>query len=56
MTTHQIAGGGGTQLHVVEAGNPKGRPVLFIHGFSQCWRAWSRQLDSDLANDHRLVA
>lgn len=56
MTTHQIAGGGGTRLHVVETGNPKGRPVLFIHGFSLCWRAWSRQLDSDLANDHRLVA
>jgi len=54
--THKIAGGGGTRLHVVETGNPNGRPILFIHGFSQCRLAWSRQLDSDLADAHRLVA
>jgi non-heme chloroperoxidase len=56
MKTHKVAGGGGVQLHVVETGNPQGRPILFIHGFSQCSLAWSRQLDSELARDHRLVA
>jgi non-heme chloroperoxidase len=56
MTSHQITGGGGTRLHVVETGNPQGQPILFIHGFSQCGLSWSRQLDSDLARDHRLVA
>src|SRR5262245_54816351 len=56
MKTHQVAGGGGVQLHVVEAGNPAGRPVLFIHGFSQSSLAWSRQLDSELARDYRLIA
>ena len=56
MKHHMIAGGGGTQLHLVETGNPGGSPILFIHGFSQCWLAWSRQLNSDLAKDHRLVA
>lgn len=56
MNTHKVTGGGGIQLHVVETGNPNGRPILFIHGFSQCWRAWSRQLNSDLTNDYRLVA
>ena len=49
MKTHQVAGGGGVQLHVVEAGNPGGRPILFIHGGSQSWLTWSRQLDSELA-------
>src|SRR5207248_9307247 len=44
------------QLHLVETGNPGGRPILFIHGFSQCWLAWSRQLTSDLAESYRLVA
>ena len=53
---HRITGGGGARLHVVEAGNPAGRPVLFIHGFSQCGLAWGRQLDSELAEDFRLVA
>jgi pimeloyl-ACP methyl ester carboxylesterase len=56
MTNHSVVGGGGTRLHVVETGNPQGPPILFIHGFSQCGRSWSRQLQSDLAHQHRLVA
>ena len=56
MTSHTIIGGGGVKLHVVEAGDPKGRPIVYIHGFSQCWLAWSCQLNSDLAQDYRLVA
>jgi pimeloyl-ACP methyl ester carboxylesterase len=51
-----IAGGSGLQLHLVESGNPKGRPMLFLHGVSQSWRTWERQLESDLANNYRLVA
>ena len=43
-------------MHVVEAGNPKGRPIVFIHGLSQCWLQWSRQMNSSLVEDHRLVA
>jgi non-heme chloroperoxidase len=55
MKNHKITGGGGTQLHLVETGNSEGRPIVFIHGFSQCGRAWSRQMSSDLADDYRLV-
>jgi pimeloyl-ACP methyl ester carboxylesterase len=56
MTSHKITGGGGAQLHVVESGTAQGRPILYIHGFSQCSQTWNRQLHSDLARDHRLVA
>ena len=56
MQSHTVTGGGGVQLHLVETGNPRGRPIVFLHGFSQCGLAWSRQLDSDLADDFRLVA
>ncbi len=56
MKSHRITGGGGTRLHLVETGNATGRPILFIHGFSQCWLAWSRQLSSELADRYRLVA
>jgi non-heme chloroperoxidase len=56
MKSHTVTGGGGTQLHLVEAGNPQGRPIVFIHGTSQCWLAWTRQLRSDLAETYRLVA
>ena len=27
-------------LHVVEAGDPRGRPYLFLHGWPQSWRTW----------------
>ena len=56
MQSHYVTGGGGTRLHVVETGNPQGNSILFIHGFSQCGLCWTRQLNSDLAMDHRLVA
>jgi len=56
MTSHEVTGGQGVQLHVVETGNARGRPIIFIHGVSQCWLQWSRQMDSRLVEDHRLVA
>jgi non-heme chloroperoxidase len=56
MNSHRITGGGGIELHLVETGNPTGRPILFIHGVSQCWLTWSRQMNSELAEDLRLVA
>ena len=56
MKSHNITGGGGIQPHLVETGNPSGRPILFIHGMSQCGLAWNRQLRSDLADGFRLIA
>jgi non-heme chloroperoxidase len=56
LANTKITGGGGVQIHVVEGGNPRGRPIVFVHGFSQCSLAWSRQMSSDLGDDYRLVA
>jgi pimeloyl-ACP methyl ester carboxylesterase len=56
MKAQRVTGGGGVRLHVVEAGDPRGRPIVFLHGLSQCWLQWGRQLHSSLAEDHRLVA
>ena len=56
MKTHKISGGDGVQLNVVEEGNPQGRPILFLHGVSQCSLQWSRQMDSSLAGTYRLIA
>ncbi len=50
-----VQGGAGVQLHVADCGNPQGRPILLIHGFSQSWLAWRRQVCSDLRNEYRLV-
>jgi non-heme chloroperoxidase len=57
MKHHTITGGGGVRLNVVETGNPAGRAVLFIHGWSQSHASWSRQLGSELLRERfRLVA
>jgi len=56
MKTYTVTGGGGLQLHVQETGNPNGKAILFMHGFSQCRLAWNKQLHSDLATDFRLIA
>ena len=56
MKTHKITGGGSVQLHVVETGNQRGRPVMFLHGVSQSSLAWNLQMSSSLADAHRLVA
>ncbi len=56
MKHHTIIGGGGTRLHVVDAGDPGGPSILFLHGCSQSWLTWDRQLRSDLARRFRIVA
>jgi pimeloyl-ACP methyl ester carboxylesterase len=56
MKSQKVTGGGDVQISVVETGNPKGRPIVFIHGFSQCGLAWNQQMSSDLADDYRLVS
>jgi non-heme chloroperoxidase len=56
LKTYTVIGGSGTKLHVEEYGKPSGHPILFIHGLSQCRLTWQKQINSNLANDFRLVA
>jgi len=56
MKTYTVIGGGGLKLRVEETGNPNGKPLLFIHGFSQSRLCWNKQMQSDLASDFRLVS
>jgi len=38
-------------------GNPHGREIVFIHGYSQCHLSWRRQMDDpSLAAEFRMVA
>jgi pimeloyl-ACP methyl ester carboxylesterase len=53
---HDVEGGGGLRLHVREWGRADGPPILFIHGWSQNHLCWSRQYESALADEFRLVA
>jgi non-heme chloroperoxidase len=56
VEAHRITGGGSIQLHVVETGNQRGRPILFLHGISQSSLTWNLQMNSSLVDSHRLVA
>lgn len=56
MKVHEVRGGGDARLHVREWGDADGRPILFVHGWSQCHLYWSRQIESPLAEEFRLVA
>jgi pimeloyl-ACP methyl ester carboxylesterase len=52
--THRFVDAGGVRLHVAEAGDPAGEPVLLLHGFPQHWYAW-RQVIPLLAGQYRLI-
>lgn len=56
MKQHTVVGGDGIELNVEETGNPDGQPILFIHGYTQSRLSWTKQIESDLADDFRLVA
>lgn len=51
LRTHTVAAPDGTRLAVREWGDPAGRPVLFIHGYSQTGLSWAHQVAApDLAH------
>ena len=45
----------GLTISAQEWGNPNGRGIVFIHGFSQSNLSWMRQTDSDLAREFHIV-
>jgi non-heme chloroperoxidase len=56
MREHVIEGGGGLKLHVREWGPDHAPPILLLHGWSQHHLCWSKQYESDLAHEFRIVA
>lgn len=47
----------GVRLNVVEAGNPQGPAIVFVHGISQSWLSWIALLaDPALRAKYRLIA
>ncbi|ANN67554.1 alpha/beta fold hydrolase [Bordetella bronchialis] len=57
MRTITSSASDAVRLAVVEAGNPAGPSIVFVHGFSQSHESWIRQLqDPGLLEKHHLVA
>ncbi len=55
MKIHTIPGSGGLKLHVREYGQTNGRPLVFVHGWSQSYLSWVRQYQSALADEFRII-
>ncbi|MES3517887.1 MAG: alpha/beta hydrolase [Natronomonas sp.] len=51
---HNRADVGSVELHYVTAGDPENDPIVFLHGFPECWWAWHRHIDR-LADRYRLI-
>ncbi|MCP5327772.1 MAG: alpha/beta hydrolase [Sinobacteraceae bacterium] len=51
-----LTGADGVPLCVLDTGNPQGRELLLIHGFSQSYAVFKQQYQGPLAADHRIVA
>lgn len=43
------------RLHVVETGDPQGRPYLFLHGWPESWRTWEGVMGA-AHPDARIIA
>src|SRR6516225_4678094 len=56
MKIQTVKGAGGVNLHVREYGKSTGVPILLIHGWSQSNLCWSKQYESALKDDARIVA
>ena len=56
MRAHTLEGGAGLKLHVRDFGPVEGPPIVLIHGWSQHHLCWSKQFESSLVNEFRLVA
>jgi pimeloyl-ACP methyl ester carboxylesterase len=56
MRTHTINGGANLKLHVRDFGPEEAPPILLLHGWSQHHLCWSKQFESDLIQQFRLVA
>jgi non-heme chloroperoxidase len=56
MQSTTIKSADGLPIAIQEWGNPRGKEILFIHGFNQCHLSWARQFnDPALAEKFRMV-
>ena len=42
-------------LHVVLAGPPSGKPLIFLHGFPEFWFGWRLQIDHFVSLGYRVI-
>lgn len=45
----------GIKLHVMQAGDPNGEPVILLHGFPEFWYGWERQIAPLVEAGYRVI-
>lgn len=53
--SHRLLAVEGSSIHVVEAGNPKGATVLFLHGWPESWRSWQAVMELAAPHVHAVA-
>jgi len=57
MVARYVRSHDGLRLHVDVSGNAEGRPIVFVHGWSQSYLSWVEQLrDPALSDEFHLIA
>ncbi len=56
VITHRTFDTGSIKIHVAEQGPSDGEPVIFLHGFPECWFSWRAQMDAIAAAGFRALA
>lgn len=56
MISHFLTGSGGTRIAVRTAGDPNGRPVVFVHGWARSGADWAAQLADPALRRFHLIA
>ncbi|KAF9093123.1 hypothetical protein BGX23_003636 [Mortierella sp. AD031] len=54
--SHKYAQINNLRYHYVEAGDPKGEPLLLVHGFPDLWYGWRYQLKFFAGQGYRVIA
>ncbi|MBB4003215.1 alpha/beta fold hydrolase [Aurantimonas endophytica] len=52
---HRFVTVGSIQLHVVQAGPAKGKPVMLLHGFPDFWFGWRHQFEALACAGFRII-
>ena len=52
---HSQVSVGGSSVHVIEAGDPGARPVVFLHGWPESWRSWQAVMELASRDVHAVA-
>lgn len=55
LTSLDLPAGPG-QVRIVQGGDPRAEPIVLLHGWPECWRAWESVMHLAIADGYRAIA